>query len=449
MSYNITPAPPAGQGRRGGLSARPMQASPPSDPDADLRRSLARHRALATGMLVAMGGLLAATYRMPPGYWTELLQASAKAGVVGGLADWFAVTALFRRPLGLPIPHTAIVPNQKERLGRALGRFVSSHVFTEPEVRRVIARLDLARILQKFLADPAASRPAAAAIAASLPRVVASLEDGRAKRLLVRLLPRIVSGPAGARLVARVLRAFVASGRHQEVFSLAVAQIKVMLSAREDRLRDAIAARVRSEGGAVLGWLAGATVAKRILHAINAELEKVEPEDSDLRAAFAEWLDREIERLETDPERAAAIGRVLREALANPAVTAWLMDVWSRLRAALVADAARPDGRTVALLAGLFGNAGALLAEDPAARERLNRATESVLITLLPSAQAQLSDFIAGVVANWDAKTVAEKIELRVGRDLQYVRMNGTLVGFLAGGALFALLHWAVGGVAH
>jgi uncharacterized membrane-anchored protein YjiN (DUF445 family) len=190
-------------------------------------------------------------------------------------------------------------------------------------------------------------------------------------------------------------------------------------------------------------------VAKRVLHAINAELEKVEPEDSDLRAAFAEWLGHEIERLETDPERAAAIGRVLREALAHPSVATWLLDVWARLRAAMVADAERPDGRTVALLAGVFANAGTLLAEDPPARERLNRATEGVLITLLPSAQAQLSDFIAGVVGNWDARTVAEKIELRVGRDLQYVRINGTLVGFLAGGALFALLQRLFGGVAH
>ncbi len=426
-----------------------MQASPATDPDADLRRSLRRHRAFATGLLVAMGALLLATYRLPPGYWTDLLQASAKAGVVGGIADWFAVTALFRRPLGLPIPHTAIVPNQKERLGRALGRFVASHVFTEAEVRRVIGRLDLARIVQNFMADPAASRPAAVALAGSLPRVLSSLEDGRAKRLLVRLLPRIVSGPAGARLVARVLRTFVASGRHQEVFTLAIGQVKVMLAGREDALREVIENRIRAEGGSVLGWLAGATVARRVLHAINTELEKVEPADSDLRAAFAVWLGQEIERLETDPARAEAIGRVLREALAHPSVAAWLMDVWARLRIALTADAARPDGRTVALLSGVFANAGTLLAEDPTARERLNRAVEGVLIRLLPSAQAQVSDFIAGVVGNWDARSIADKIELRVGRDLQYVRVNGTLVGFLAGGALFAALSAAFGGVAH
>ena len=139
--------------------------------------------------------------------------------------------------------------------------------------------------------------------------------------------------------------------------------------------------------------------------------------------------------VDAKPKRARDLRR-LRNIAANP-------------RAALVADAQRPDGRTVALLTGAFANAGTLLAEDAGARERLNRAAEGVLITLLPSGQAQLSDFIAGVVGNWDAKAAAEKIELRVGRDLQYVRINGTLVGFLAGGALFALLTKVFGGVAH
>ena len=186
-----------------------------------------------------------------------------------------------------------------------------------------------------------------------------------------------------------------------------------------------------------------------MLHAINTELERVEPEDSELRAAFATWIGEQIEKLETDPERAATIGRVLRAALAHPSVEAWLLDVWDRLRAGLAADAARPDGRAVALISGLFANAGALLAEDSAARARLNAAAESVLMTLLPSAQSQLSDFVAGVVQSWDSATLVEKLELRVGRDLQYVRINGTIFGFFAGGAIFAGLTWWFGRVAH
>jgi uncharacterized membrane-anchored protein YjiN (DUF445 family) len=281
-----------------------------------------------------------------------------------------------------------------------------------------------------------------------MPRLLASLEDGRARRLLARIVPRIAGGPGAARMVARALTALIEGGRHQEVFGLAVGQLKAVLTAKEDQLKTAIEARVRAEGGSLVGWIAGAAIARRVLGALNHELDRVEPGDSDLRRAFEEWVRAEITRMEQDPERAAAIGRAVREALSHPAVAAWLGDIWARLRAAMEADAANPSGRTVQALAGVLGNLGNVLAEDPAARERLNRAAERVLLALLPNARAQLSDFIAGVVRNWDTATVTEKIELRVGKDLQYVRINGTLVGFLVGGALFIALTAIFGRVA-
>ncbi|MDO9706772.1 DUF445 domain-containing protein [Paracraurococcus lichenis] len=436
-----------------GAAAAPPPPPPPrsiavADPDAPLRRALARHRAIATGLLLMMVGIMLGAYQLPPGYWADLLQAAAKAGVVGGIADWFAVTALFRRPLGLPIPHTAIIPRQKERLGQGLGRFVANHVFTEAEVARVLGRLDLAGILRGFMADPATARPAAEAIATAMPRLLASLEDGRARRLMGRLLPRLAGGPGGARIVARALRTLVEGGKHQEVFDLAIRELRRLLVEKEDQLRNAIEVRVREEGGRLVGWALGAAVAGRVLAAVNAELARMEADDSDLRHAFEEWIKGEVERLETDPERAAALGRAMRSAMSHPTVTAWLGDVWDRLRAALVADAANPQGRTVTLLEGAFRNAGNLLAEDPAARERLNHGVQRFLATLLPSARQQLAGFIAQVVAGWDTAQVTDKIELRVGRDLQYVRMNGTLVGFLVGGALFAALTALFGRVA-
>ncbi|MFL1461219.1 DUF445 domain-containing protein [Roseococcus sp. DSY-14] len=414
--------------------------------DEALRAALARHRAFATFLLLLMAALMILAYWLPPSFGAELLAASAKAGVVGGLADWFAVTALFRRPLGLPIPHTAIIPRQKERLGQGLGRFVANHVFTEGEVARVIARLDVARIIGDFLADREASRPAAQALAAALPRLLTTLEDGRAKRLVTRLLPRMAGGPGAAPVVARALRALLAGGRHQAVLDLALDKVKEVLAERQEALREAIKDRVRESGGKVVGWLGGAYVANRVLEAINAELAKMEPGDSSVRQAIEEWLHAEIGRLETDPERAAALGRAIRDALSHPAVAEWLGDVWNRLRATLAADAARPDGRTAAILESALANAGSFLAEDQAARQKLNAAVERTLNTLLPSAQARLADFIAGVVASWDTAEVTEKIELRVGKDLQYVRMNGTVVGFLAGGVLFLLIHALTGG---
>ncbi|HEY1932965.1 MAG TPA: DUF445 domain-containing protein [Acetobacteraceae bacterium] len=415
------------------------------DLDAADRRSLRRHRAFATALLVLMGALALASYALPETWWTDLLQAAAKAGFIGGIADWFAVTALFRHPLGIPIPHTAIIPTQKERLGRALGRFVATHVFTGAEVAGVLRRLDLPGILHRFLADPVAAHPAAEAMAGMLPKLLSTVEDGRARRLLTRLVPRILGGPGAGQVLARALAGLVEGGRHQEVFSFMLGELKKLLASKEETLRTVIEERVREQGGRLVGWALGASIARRVLTTLTAELDKVGPDGSELRAAFDEWVRREVARMEEDPARAAEVGAAIRRVVAHDTVQGWLWDVWARLRLALEADAARPNGRTVAWLQTALGNLGAMLEADPAARARVQRVTEGVVESLLPTAQLRLADFIASVVANWDTDTITERLELRVGSDLQYVRVNGTLVGFLVGALLYALL-WAVFG---
>jgi len=418
-----------------------------SPQDRAARRALAQHRAFATGLLVLMAVLALGSYALPPGYPAALLGAAAKAGFIGGIADWFAVTALFRHPLGIPIPHTAILPAQKVRLGRALGRFVANHVVTGAEVAGVLRRLDLPAILHRFLADPVATRPAAVALAGMLPRLLSSVEDGRARRVVARIVPRILGGPGAGAVVARALHSMVAGGRHQEVLGFVLGQIKTLLAGREAALQTAIEERVREQGGRLVGWALGATIARRVLAVLNTELDKIGPDGSELRGAFDEWVRREITRMEQDPERAAEIGRAIRLVVAHDTVQAWLWDVWSRLRLALEADAARPSGRSVAFFSGALANLGALLENDPAARAGVERAIEGLVATLLPSAQVQLSDFIAGVVGGWDAATVTDRLELHVGKDLQFVRVNGTLVGFLVGGLVYVALRAAFGDV--
>jgi len=429
-----------------------MDASIPAlaaaDPDREARRALARHKLFATALLGLMAALTLASYALPAGFPAAILQAAAKAGFVGGIADWFAVTALFRHPLGLPIPHTAIIPAQKARLGAALGRFVGRHVFTEGEVRRLLGELDVAGIIARFFADPAATAPAAEALAGALPKLLASIEDGRARRTLARLIPRVVGGPGAGRVVARAMRSLVEGGRHQEVFGFILGKLKEVLGEREDALRRAIEERVREQGGKLVGWALGASIARRVLTQINAELDRMNDDGSELRAAFDEWMRREIARIEEDPARAAEIGRAVRRVMTHDTIQAWVWDVWSRLRIALEADAARPNGHVVAYLEAALGNLGAMLEADPAARARVQRAAEGIIAGLLPAAQLRVSGFIAEVVAGWDDATVVEKLELRVGRDLQYVRVNGTLVGFLVGGALYALLRAVFGPVA-
>jgi uncharacterized membrane-anchored protein YjiN (DUF445 family) len=426
------------------------------DPDAEARRTLRRHRAFATFLLVIMAAVTLASYWLPRGtwhghalaYWVDLLQASAKAGLVGGLADWFAVTALFRHPLGIPIPHTAIIPKEKERLGRALGRFVSRHVMNPDEISRVLSRFDVGGFVKALLNDPAIVAPLARSLASMMPRILATVEDGRARRTIARLIPRLVGGPEAGRVVARALRGLVEGGRHQEVLTFVIDSLRDGMLSREDQLRGFIEERVRDQGGRLVGWAIGAQVANRILSTVNAELSRMGPGGSELREAFDEWVRREITLMEEDPERAREIGRALRSVISHETVQAWTWDVWSRLRLALEADAGRPNGRTVALFEGAVRNLGEMVATDEPTRARLQRTAERLAAGLLPAAQVQIADFIAQVVSGWDTATITDRLELRVGKDLQYVRMNGTLVGFLAGGVLFAVLTALFGHVA-
>ena len=392
-----------------------------------------------------MAGVTLGCYALPLGVWTDGLQAAAKAGFVGGIADWFAVTALFRHPLGIPIPHTAIIPNQKARLGRALGRFVANHVITGKEVSSVLARLDVPAILARYLSDPVSARPAAAALAALLPRLLSTVEDGRARRVVSRIIPRVLGGAGAGIVVARAMRGLVEGGRHQEVFGFMLAQMRTLLGAQEETLRAAIEERVREQGGRLIGWAMGASIARRVLTTLNAELDKMSPDGSELRAAFDERIRREITRMEEDPARAREIGAAIRNVVAHETVQAWLWDIWSRMRLALEADAARPNGRSIAFLEGALANLGGMLATDPGVRARVEAAAAALTAELLPAARENLSTFIARVVGNWDTATIVDRLELRVGKDLQYVRMNGTLAGFLVGGALFVVLRAVFG----
>lgn len=412
----------------------------PQDPDSALRATLRRHKLFASALLLVMAGLAVGSYWLPPSSWTELLRDAAKAGFIGGVADWFAVTALFRHPLGLPIPHTAILPAQKQRLGDALGRFVANHVFTEADIRKFLGSLDSAVILRRFLADPAATRPLAEALAGMLPKLLATIEDGRARRLLNRLLPKLIGGRAAGVVVARALAGLVEGGKHQEMFSFVLAQVKETLAAREENLRDAIKERVAEHGGKLVGWAVGASIAKRVLSAVNSELDKIGPDSSDIRDAFDEWVRAEISKLETDPERAAELGQALKGVMAHETVQAWVWDVWARMRRALEMDAANPHGRSVAVIEAALGNLSEVLAQDAAAQAKLNNAVQGMVLRMLPSAQAEGAKFIGHVIGAWDAKTITEKLELRVGKDLQYIRVNGTLVGFLLGAVLNLVL---------
>nr|WP_321983043.1 DUF445 domain-containing protein [uncultured Lichenicoccus sp.] len=417
------------------------------DRDAAARQALRRFRRVATGLLVGMAALTLVGYALGRGFWPGLLQSTAKAGLVGGLADWFAVTALFRHPLGLPIPHTAILPAQKERLGRALGSFIANHVFTEADIERALARLDIAGLLARLLADPENGALAGRAVASALPHLLDRLEDGRAGDLLARTMPRLLSGETLAPVIARVLRALVEGDRHQEVLSFLLFELKAVLRAKEESLRVMIEDRVREQGGRLIGWAIGGSIATRVMSAMSQELDRTDPANSDLREAFTVWVRREIDRIETDPERARELGDGLRGLFGHQSVRGWGQGIWQRARQMIEADLQRPDGWVARLIADALPRLGTMLNRDEAARLRTEATVRRAALRLLPGLREHMAGFISAVVGGWDARLLTDKLELRVGRDLQYVRVNGTLVGALVGGLFYVVLRMMFGAV--
>lgn len=409
---------------------------------AEERARLLRWRLYAGAAMAAALGATAGLYAVEPPrpYWVDLAHAAAKAGFVGAVADWFAVNALFRYPFGRWTRIGGLIPREKQRLAGGMGRFVARQFFTPDAIRRAVEGVDVAAAAARWLGDPVAARRAAAAIAPFVPQMLESLAEGRAQTVLRRLLPRIVAGPGTGRLAGRLLRTLLDGGQHQEVFGYALAQVKTTLAANEEKLRAAIEGRVAEQGGKVVKWVAGAWIAKKVLASLNAELARIEPSDSDLRAAFDAWVEGEIHRLEHDPGRAADLARAIRSVFAHPTVTAWLEDAVLRLAQMARFDVEREDGRIVAALAAMLANLGRTLEADAQARRGLNRLVEEIVAALAPRAQSRIEGFVAAKVAAWSDQDIVERIELKVGRELQMIRLNGTLLGAAVGAVLYAAL---------
>ncbi|MBB3174488.1 uncharacterized membrane-anchored protein YjiN (DUF445 family) [Endobacter medicaginis] len=423
-----------------------------AEEEARLARRLRQFRAFAGGLLAAMAlGVLAASWAAhhaatPPGraIW-QMLAGSATAGLVGGLADWFAVTALFRRPLGLPIPHTAIIPAQKARLGAALGRFVGHRLLTAAELSAALSRLDVAGLLARTLRDPPVAASLERGAARLLPRLLEGMEDGRGPALLASALRQALGGRAAGPVLGRMLRATLESDRHQAVMTSLIAQARRLLREREPVLREFVEGRVREQGGRLVGWALGSAVASRVLAALSEEIDRLDPEGSELRGAVTQWMRGEIDRIETDPERAAQIGVAFSGMLAHPAMQDWLQGIWVRLRQTVAADAESPAPWIAGATHQALERLSSMLETDSGLRGRVDAAVAAALGATLPRIQVQVSEFIARVIEGWDADTLAERLEVRVGSDLQFIRINGTVFGFLAGLAINGALIWLGG----
>ncbi|GBR50935.1 hypothetical protein AA106555_0381 [Neokomagataea thailandica NBRC 106555] len=366
----------------------------------------------------------------------DVARAGTRSGVVGGLADWFAVTALFRHPFGIPIPHTAILPRQKDRLGQALSRFVTEQLFSDAEVHRVLQKIDVADILARFLDDPKVKDGVVSALKGSLPDMLARVEDGRAGAAMAGAMSVVLNGEELAPLLARALRAMVESEMHQEVISFLIAKLQDTLAAKEDELRNFVEERVREQGGRFVGWALGSSVASRVFQSLQAEIERIDPMDSTLRQGFTEWVCKEIEKLERGKGYHNDFVKGVSSVLQHDVLRAWCQELWLKFRRMAEEDSQREDGWSAVVLANSVSNLSAMLRGNDALRLKIEALLERGITAFLPKIREKLKIFMASVIARWDSNALSGQLEAGVGRDLAYVRVNGTIVGFVVGALL-------------
>ena len=395
-------------------------------------RRLRQSRAVATGMLAVAAAIFVASLAVPaPNAWVLLVRSVAEAALVGGLADWFAVTALFRRPLRLPIPHTAIVPANKNRMGEGLARFLDQHFLTRDLLVAELRGLRVSERLAAWMADRRNAAALAGEIAKALPFVLHAVDDRQIKAFLGRALgAQLRSAPLTA-LAGHFVRLVTAAGYHEAVLDRALNYARDFLARNEERLLDTVAERRRS-------WIPRAInreIARAMLRGAEELIDDLRKPDGSARQSLLSAIDDMALELMNAPADPAGE----RARLPNlPELQAWLAASWDKGRDIVLADLGSPSSRLRRTLALAIASIGETLGNDAAMRGRLDAAIEALLAEALPW-RGELIRFVAEVVRKWEPAGFSERIEMAVGADLQYIRMNGTIVGGLVGGGLFLL----------
>ncbi|HTM96950.1 MAG TPA: DUF445 domain-containing protein [Croceibacterium sp.] len=401
-------------------------------------------RLTATAMLVAMAALFAlAHWQMGlggahPGW--SYLRSFAEAAMVGGLADWFAVTALFRHPLGIPIPHTAIIPENKDRIADTMADFLRRNFLTPAVVARRMRAMNLARAAGNFLSAPAGAGEQSRIRAGAgelLAEVLESLDPERLGSQMRAGLKAQLDRLDVAPLIGQMLSAAIADRKHLPLLESMLRWAGLALEDNEDMVRTMIAKRANA-----LLRLTG--LDERIANSVLDGLYKLIAEcivdpDHPLRRKVEEGLGQLAEDLQHDPEMRAKVERMKRDLLDNAAVGDWWQGVWERLRHALIGAARDPKAALSGQLGGALSERGKAVRDDPGLQLQVNRFARRTAVGVTTRYGGQIVQLVSETVRRWDARTVTDRIENAVGRDLQFIRINGTLVGGLVGLAIHAL----------
>ncbi|MFJ3187141.1 DUF445 domain-containing protein [Streptomyces halstedii] len=413
--------------------------------DEEKQRGVRRMKATATGLLL----LVALVYTLATwaknsgvGGWPGYVAAAAEAGMVGALADWFAVTALFRRPLGLPIPHTAIIPTKKDQLGASLGSFVGENFLSGDVVRDRIHALGVGARLGAWLAEPAHADRVTAELATALRGALTVLRDSDVQAVVGEAITRRADAVEVGPGLGKMLEKVVTDGGHRRVVDLVCVRAHDWLVLHGDSVMNAV------QGGAP-GWTPR-FVDKRIGERVYKELLRFVTEMRDMpdhpaRGSIDTFLTDFAADLQTDPDTRARVERLKSEILGRREVQDVIASAWSSVRSMIIAAAEDERSELRMRARSSLMSLGARLATDERLQAKLEGWLEDAAVYVVTTYRAEITSLISDTVAGWDADQTSKKIEANIGRDLQFIRINGTVVGALAGLVIYTVSH-ALGG---
>ncbi len=401
------------------------------------RRQLATSKRRATSLLAGVTVVfVAVSVWGGSSTWAEYVQATAAASMVGGLADWFAVTALFRHPLGLPIPHTAIVVARKDQFAATLGEFIQDSFLTPDAIVGRLRGAGVVGRLAGWLAEPANADRLAAEITRLVVVGADLLRDDDVHQAIEGVVRNRVEAVPLAPLAGHALRLATRQGRHDEVLDRALAGLRRYIEDHRADLRGRLGKRSK-------WWIPGAVDDKlfdRVLDGFCSALAEIEGDHNhELRRELDLRLARLASELETSPALRERAERIKRDLLDQPELQRWVADLWSDAKDTLRADAADPDSKLRRQVADGITAAGRKLQSDSGTARLVEGGLETLATYVVEHFKGEIAGLVTSTIARWDAEETASRLELLLGPDLQYVRINGTVVGGAAGLLLHAL----------
>jgi uncharacterized membrane-anchored protein YjiN (DUF445 family) len=387
-------------------------------------------RAIATGLLVLMAVVFVLA-RLFHGRHPALgfIGAFAEAAMVGAIADWFAVTALFRHPLGLKIPHTAIIPSNKERIGDNLANFLEHNFMSYAVVHGELERIDFAGSAAHWLDQPANARAVADQITSAVPALLRMVEDKDAAVFLRDALAGALRDVKLAPLLSRLLSVLVAGRQHHVLLEKLLEMVAGALEANRPFIRQ----KVHENSPRWIPKAIDEKFYERLMAGVQSTLDDIKGEDSNWRARFQAATEELIDKLATSPDYETRLREVLDSGLKHPLFRSYVGEVWEDLRGRLLADTTGPDSAVSAHLEQALRAFSGALRRNQAVQAELNDWLRTFAAETIVARRALIVDLVRRVIRSWDADTLSRKFELHVGRDLQYIRINGTIVGGLVG----------------